>query len=307
MNQANTQRKNNEAEKMTNDSNNLSAMSLIDEYKHNNKTEQIKLRRNLLQASFEIKEVKEETSTPDILSENSSIIAKTPENPDIPLISFEEAYKYFYSQIMPNNQTNQEEKSSGICSCSSEKLQKEKTFVMVLNKIKYDKNNDIHFRILFTIYYFLTKKNCPKEGEHWQNIGFQGNSPSPDLYPIGMYGPLQILYGFNKYPNFYTNLFEYLVKRKCDLFFAGNLISFVKFSYNTFERGIIDSYVKEEDNLFFVLSEVYVGMGYDFYYIIQQYGNGNILTIEFIVKTIQNISDKRIEPSPFLKNHSKNY
>ena len=306
MKRPNTQRKNNEIDNYTYNSN-VSAISLIDEDRQNNKTEQIKLRRNLLQSNFQVKDDNDDISTPKILSENSSVIARTPEQPQIPLITFEEAYNYFYKSAFPNSQNNKEEKSSGFCSCSSAKLEKEKTFVSLLSKIKYDKNNDIHFRILFTIYYFFTKQNCEKEGEHWQDIGFQSDSPSTDLYTVGMYGPLQILYGINKYPNIYSNLFEYLLKRKCDLFFAVNMISFTKFSYNVFERGILDSLIKDSDNLFNILSEVYVGMGYDFNNAIQQYGNGNILTIEYIVKTIQNISERRTEAIYFLNNHARNH
>ena len=78
-----------------------------------------------------------------------------------------------------------------------------------------------------------------------------------------MYGPLQILYGINKYSNLYNNLF-------------------------------------------LILNEVYVGMGYDFYNAIQGYGNGNILTIEYIVKTIQNISGKRTDAINFINNHTRN-
>ena len=91
------------------------------------------------------------------------------------------------------------------------------------------------------------------------------------------------------------------------MFFAVNMISFTKFSYNVFERGILDSLMKDSDNLFNILSEVYVGMGYDFSNAIQQYGNGNILTIEYIVKTINNISGRRSEAIYFLNNHSRNH
>ena len=302
MKKPNSSRYNKEIDNYTYNSN-TSAFSLFEENKVNNKTEQIKLRRNLLQSNFKVLDENEEVSTPNMISERSSEVDRTPEQPEIPLITYEEAYKYFQSLVYPNQDNNIQKKSSNFCSCSSEKLEKEKVFIVSLNKIKYDKNNNIHFRILFSIYYFFTKKNCQKEGEHWQDIGFQSDTPNTDLYSVGMYGPLQVLYGINKYPSFYSNLFEYLVKRKCDLFFAVNMISFTKFSYNVFERGILDSDIKENSSLLIALNEVCVGMSYDFSNAIQQYGNSNILTIEFIVKTIQNISEKRIESRYFLNNH----
>ena len=120
-----------------------------------------------------------------------------------------------------------------------------------------------------------------------------------------MLGPLQILYGIDYYPHFYTELFKYLLMRKCELFFASNLLSLSKFSLNILERWILDSSVNDNDNLLNILNEIYVGMSYDYNNIIQVYGNSNILTIEFIVKTIQAISEKRIQTSYFLTNHRR--
>ena len=263
---------------------NTSGISLIEDEKNNNKTEQLKLRRNLLQTNYPIQN-QEEASTPKAISENSSVINKNPEQPLIQLITFKEAYNYFQSSVLPSQSTGLNNGDSDCCSCESVKNKQQKNSILRLSRVKYDENNVIHFRILFTIYYYFTKRNCEKEGEHWQDIGFQSDTPGQDLISVGMFGPLQILYGIDTYPNFYSNLFQYLLMRKCDLFFAGNLISFSKFSLNILERGMLDN--DDNNNLFIVLNEIYVGMGYDFYNNIQTYGNSNTLTIEFIVKTIQ--------------------
>ena len=282
---------------------NFSAASLIDEDRNNNKTEQIKLRRNLLNSTFKTQVENEQISTPKAISENSSIIEHTPEQPRIQLITYNEAYNYFQSLLYTNQYT---EEKSGFCSCSSGKIKKKKNFIKNISRIKYDENNNIHFRILFTIYYFFTKRNCEKEGEHWQDIGFQSDTPGTDLITVGMFGPLQILYGIDYYPHFYTELFKYLLMRKCELFFASNLLSCSKFSLNILERGILDNIVNDNDNLLNVLNEIYVGMSYDYNNNIQMYGNSNILTIEFIVKIIQAISEKRTQTNYFLTNHRRN-
>ena len=306
MNKPNTSRYRNDTSDQFTYNSNISFNSLVED-RNNNRTEQIKLRRNLLQSNFQIKDPNDEISTPKIISENSSLINQAPEEPSIPLITYQESYNYFQSLIFTNQNNNfDNDDDSGFCSCSSDKIKRQKYFIRNISRIKYDENNSIHFRILFSIYYFFTKKNCEKEGEHWQDIGFQGDSPHADLITVGMLGPLQILYGINNYPDFYSNLFQYLLKRKCDLFFAGNLISFSKFSLNLLERGILDDF-GDNDNLFFTLNEIYVGMGYDFFTDIQNYGNGNILTIEFIVKTIQKISENRTQTNYFLGNHAKHY
>jgi hypothetical protein len=268
----------------------------------NNKTEQIRLKRNLLQSKYPIQN-NDRTSSMNETSENS-LIAKEPEVPKVKLIDFKEAYNYFKSIICPNGINNQ--KNNNCCSCSSEKIKKEKLFILSLSRIRYDKNNDIHFRILFSIYYFFTKKNCEKEGEHWQDIGFQSDSPSPDLISVGMCGPLQILYGINKYPLLYTELFNYLLQRKCDLYYMVNLLSMCKFSLNMLERNLLDDIVKDKHDLFIVLNELYVGMGYEYKYEINNYGNNNILTIEYIVKTLKNISEMRTQINQFINNHNNN-
>jgi hypothetical protein len=282
---------------------NTSGISLIEDEKNNNKTEQLKLRRNLLQTNYPIQN-QEEASTPKAISENSSVINKNPEQPLIQLITFKEAYNYFQSSVLPSQSTGLNNGDSDCCSCESVKNKQQKNSILRLSRVKYDENNVIHFRILFTIYYYFTKRNCEKEGEHWQDIGFQSDTPGQDLISVGMFGPLQILYGIDTYPNFYSNLFQYLLMRKCDLFFAGNLISFSKFSLNILERGMLDN--DDNNNLFIVLNEIYVGMGYDFYNNIQTYGNSNTLTIEFIVKTIQKISERRTEIAYFIGNHTRN-
>jgi len=303
MKKPNTSRNSKENDSFTITSSNFSASSAINEDKMNTKTQQIKLRRNLLQSNFKVHDNNDDISSPKVISENSSVVNNIPEEPLIPLISYKESYNYFQSLIYTNNANNIESESSGICSCSSSKTKKEKNFILNISRIRYDSNNSIHFRILFTIYYFFTKKNCEKTGEHWQDIGFQSDTPYTDLISVGMLGPLQILYGIDVYPNFYSQLFEYLVMRKCDLFFAVNLLSCSKFCLNILERGILDG---QNNNLIGILNEIYVGMGYDFYNTIQNYGNNNILTIEFIVKTLQKISEKRTQINYFLGNHQKN-
>ena len=270
--------------------------SLID--RDNNKTEQIRLKRNLLQSKYPIK-------NDEIIQENESsendLIANEPESPKIPLITFQEAYNYFKLQIFPNGMNKQGK--SNYCSCSSEKTKNEKMFIKSLSRIKYDKNNDIHFRILFSIYYFFINRNCQKEGEHWQDIGFQSDDPSVDLFTLGMFGPLQILYGINKYSPLYTELFKYLLQRQCNLYFMVNLLSMCKFSLNMIERDLLNNFISDQNDLFIIINEIYVGMGYEYNNEIKNYGNNNILTIEYIVKTINNISRMRTDVNYFFNNH----
>ena len=76
-----------------------------------------------------------------------------------------------------------------------------------------------------------------------------------------------------------------------------------KFSYNLLERDLLDNYVAQQSDYFIVTNEIYVGMGYEYRKEIKDYGNNNVLTIEYIVKVIQNISNLRTQVDYFIKNH----
>ena len=125
----------------------------------NNKTEQIRLKRNLLQSKYPIKNDDQAESVHD-QSENS-LIQEIPETPQIPLITYEEAYNYFNGVILKED-NNQQEKDD-CCSCTSSKTNREKAFILNLSRIRYNPNNDIHFRILFKIYYFFKKRIVQKK------------------------------------------------------------------------------------------------------------------------------------------------
>lgn len=302
MKAANTSRVNTENDNLT--SNSFTSFdrtnSLIGQNNINNKTEQIRLKRNLLESKFPYNN--EELLIQGNEPSEISIIAEVAETPIIPLINFNEAYNYFKSVIFPNGINNKEK--DNCCSCSSEKTKNEKIFIKSLSKIRYDQNNNIHFRILFSIFYFFTKRNCEKEGEHWQDIGFQSDAPNVDLITVGMFGPLQILYGIDRYNLLYTKLFKYLLQRKCNLDLMVNLLSMSKFSLNIIERDILDNFANQNNDLFIIINEIFVGMTYEYNSEIQNYGNNNVLTIEYIVKTIQNISRMRTQVNYFLNNHN---
>ena len=294
-----------ETDNITFTSSNTDNMLFYNDDRVNNKTEQIKLRRNLLQSNFATNF--ENIDEDEIQVENDM---QVPEQPNIPLIKYNEAYNYFL-QNTPNitaKPVNQSSGGDGCCSCLSgklpENLKAEKNVLLNLRRIKYDMNNQTHFRILFTIYYFFTKKNCPQIGEHWQDIGFQSDDVGTDLVTVGMLAPLQMLYAIDEYPKFLYNLYQYLSARKCELYFGSDLISFTKFILHMIENGLLDNF-NGNNNFTNLAHEIYVGMAHHFSYEIQQYGNQNPLTIEFIVKTVQNISELKSQPRVFITNHNK--
>jgi hypothetical protein len=56
---------------------------------------------------------------------------------------------------------------------SSPSLLTERDHIFAYAKVKFNDKDDVHFRILYTIYStLLSTDNCPRFGEHWGLIGF---------------------------------------------------------------------------------------------------------------------------------------
>ncbi|RWS02618.1 hypothetical protein B4U79_14540 [Dinothrombium tinctorium] len=61
----------------------------------------------------------------------------------------------------------------------------------------FDNQNPLHYRFLVTLYRKLTTQpaiKCPRYGNHWELIGFQGRDPATDLRGVGMLGIYQLLF-----------------------------------------------------------------------------------------------------------------
>lgn len=76
-------------------------------------------------------------------------------------------------------------------------LEEERDLVFCIAQTQLDDSEEIHGRVLQTIYKNLTgsKFDCPRRGTHWETIGFQGNDPATDLRGVGFLGLMQILHG----------------------------------------------------------------------------------------------------------------
>jgi len=62
--------------------------------------------------------------------------------------------------------------------------------------IAFSNEEPLHLSMLRTIYRQLTSTtlDCPRYGDHWQQIGFQGTDPSTDLRGVGILGLVQVTY-----------------------------------------------------------------------------------------------------------------
>ncbi|XP_010178385.1 PREDICTED: ELMO domain-containing protein 3, partial [Mesitornis unicolor] len=75
-------------------------------------------------------------------------------------------------------------------------LQGERELALAMAQCALNDNEQVHMRILQTIYKQLTRSRlgCPRYGAHWEELGFQGVDPGTDLRGTGMLGLMQILH-----------------------------------------------------------------------------------------------------------------
>jgi len=123
-------------------------------------------------------------------------------------ISFNEAWRYFNSLSFETERQQiirTDDRNIGCCSkmlrcfIKSAKLksilEEERDKILCIAKTGYDSTNNIHERMMKTIYYKLT--DTPNNNLaliDWVSIGFQGDNPATDLRGVGMLGPLNLNY-----------------------------------------------------------------------------------------------------------------
>uniref|UniRef100_A0A8C8VL92 ELMO domain containing 3 n=1 Tax=Pelusios castaneus TaxID=367368 RepID=A0A8C8VL92_9SAUR len=125
----------------------------------------------------------------------------------MPLISFHEALQYFQTADLSEcrKKIQPTVRRRGLSAVAHfffgpprllQQLQGERDLALAIAQCGLDNNENVHMRILQTIYKKLTgsKFDCPRYGTHWEELGFQGMDPGTDLRGTGLFGLIQILY-----------------------------------------------------------------------------------------------------------------
>ena len=73
---------------------------------------------------------------------------------------------------------------------------RQQTTNYLINTSNVHVQDHVHLSMLRTIYRQLTSTtvDCPRYGDHWETIGFQGTDPSTDLRGVGVLGLVQATY-----------------------------------------------------------------------------------------------------------------
>ena len=167
-------------------------------------------------------------------------------------------------------------------------IKKEKNLICCITKVPYDDNNEIHFKILKSIYIFFTnEKECPKKGNHWEKIGFQSKTPKTDLRSVGMLASIQILYFLCAYPSFSMNLYKLFKYKNCEWLFAVTLINITQICYHLLRDDLLDQFFIKKNDVVSVINELYVGILYSLNQYLEE--NKENITAEYVGESIEKI------------------
>ncbi|KAE8619037.1 hypothetical protein XENTR_v10009574 [Xenopus tropicalis] len=146
-----------------------------------------------------------ETLQTGLHSEKSGLLGDFPGQTS--LISFNEALQYFQTADMSEYKKKIQPavRRSGLSLIShllfgpprlSKELHAERDLVLAIAQCPLDSSQQVHIRVLQTIYKRLTgaRFDCPLYGSHWEQLGFQGLDPSTDLRAAGLLGLMHPLY-----------------------------------------------------------------------------------------------------------------
>ena len=150
----------------------------------------------------------------------------------------------------------------------SESLQDEKDYVLCLSKISFDNSSKLHFLILKEIFKTLLKSpTCPRFGEHWEIVGFQGNDPASDLRSGGILSLLQILYMISdeKFGLIAKDIFQLSRDNIQEFPFCSVGINLTVICLKVLRSGVLNKEFNEQKEILGLLNEFYCSLFYEFY------------------------------------------
>lgn len=83
------------------------------------------------------------------------------------------------------------------CKSLKQSLRNERDQILALALRPFDNNDSVQVTLLTVLYQKLTRKSaslCPRIGNHWDLIGFQGTDPISDLRGVGLLGLFQLVH-----------------------------------------------------------------------------------------------------------------
>lgn len=174
-------------------------------------------------------------------------------------------------------------------------LDEEKRFILCLTKIPFDHNNQIHSRVLFTIYKRLTGDafNCPVIGSHWSAIGFQGSNPSTDLRGAGILALVQLLCFLDKGKDIPVHIFQLSKHPESHFPFCAVSVNITALVLDFLRNGTLSPMINKMGSAMEAVNSCYMTLFYEFYKVWKQ--GKTIVDFDRVKKQLGSLKSRRLE------------
>jgi len=148
-------------------------------------------------------------------------------------------------------------------------LRQTKRLMQATALIPFDNQEPLHLSILRSMYRQLTgsKVDCPRYGEHWEDIGFQGNDPSTDLRGVGLLGLVQALYLVTQ-PEmlpFARDVYRLSRSQEQEFPLAVLSLNITRITLHVLRDGILDRHLALDDDVWSTCNFFYCALLYHLY------------------------------------------
>ncbi|XP_063787971.1 ELMO domain-containing protein 3 [Pseudophryne corroboree] len=224
-----------------------------------------------------------------------------------PLISFNEALQYFQTADLSEYMTKIQPtvRRSGFSAIAhllfgpprlNKELHAERDLVLTIAQCPLDSSQQVHIRVLQTIYKKLTgaRFDCPLYGSHWEQLGFQGLDPGTDLRAGGLLGlmhPLYMVMEPRTLPLAH-DIFRLSQHHTQNFPFCIMSINITRICIQTLREERVSRECNRRQQVFAVLNDFYVAIFYHLYHLWKTQ-NKTISDSGFILKEIEALAKRK--------------
>jgi len=174
-------------------------------------------------------------------------------------------------------------------------LEGERLRVFAMAKMQMDDNQEMHVRLLHTVYMKYTGSTLamPRYGPHWDDIGFQGNDPATDLRGCGMLGLLHMLLLVHHDSENAGAIFRLSRDERQNFPLTITSINITRWTLVALRRGLLNKEANKR-GVVDAVSLFYIGAFYRFYFIWKK-ENKTIMDSGFVMKDVDEWARKNVK------------
>ncbi|GBG72651.1 hypothetical protein CBR_g12225 [Chara braunii] len=182
----------------------------------------------------------------------------------------------------------------GVQTLMDEGLIEERKKVFCFAKMPFIDTDEMHRRMLFSVYVRLTGDVRPvsRRGDHWETIGFQGKDPATDLRGCGMLALLQLLYEVEDNAENMGCIYRLSLDGTHGFPLSIISINITKWALESLRAGTLSKEINKQNSVVNVINQFHKGAFHDFY---NRWKNGGMTMLQsgYLLKEVEEASMKR--------------